>query len=141
MAVKVQRPGVEESISLDMYLLRRLSGAVRRYLRTNTDLPTLLDEWGESLFRELDYMREARNGTRFRRLFGHLPDVYVPVMREDLTTPRVLVMEWVEGTKLRTANSAAVIRARGGGQAAAVDDSLRLVEVLFLSSPVILCSF
>ena len=41
-------------------------------LRCCSDLPSLLDEWATSLFRELDYNREAQNGMRFKRLFGEL---------------------------------------------------------------------
>ena len=37
-----------------------------------SDLPSLLDEWATSLFRELDYVREAQNGMRFKQLFGDL---------------------------------------------------------------------
>ena len=36
----------------------------------NSDLPALLDEWASSLFRELDYQREADNGKRFADLYG-----------------------------------------------------------------------
>ena len=38
----------------------------------NSDLPALLDEWATSLFRELDYVREAQNGVRFKKLYGEL---------------------------------------------------------------------
>ena len=41
-------------------------------VQINSDLPSLLDEWATSLFRELDYTREARNGIRFRDLYRHL---------------------------------------------------------------------
>lgn len=51
---------------------------------------------------ELDYRREAANGERFRQLYGAIPDVYVPRMDRALTTRRVLVMEWIEGERLRT---------------------------------------
>ena len=44
----------------------------------NSDLPALLDEWASSLFRELDYVREARNGVRFKKLYGDL-EVLLPL--------------------------------------------------------------
>mmetsp|Transcript_17319 Transcript_17319/g.30923 ORF Transcript_17319/g.30923 Transcript_17319/m.30923 type:complete len:842 (-) Transcript_17319:136-2661(-) len=125
VAVKVQRPGVYESISMDLYILRRLSKALGRYFKTNTDLPQLLDEWGSSLYQELDYTNEARNGRRFRRLFGHIPEVYVPIMYEAYTTPRVLVMEWVDGSKLRSASDGSKDKLSAEADA----DNLRLVEV------------
>ena len=43
---------------------------VRKWRKVNSDLAGLLDEWATSLFRELDYKREARNGKRFKELFG-----------------------------------------------------------------------
>lgn len=46
---------------------------VRQLRKVNSDLAGLLDEWATSLFRELDYQREARNGARFRELYGDMP--------------------------------------------------------------------
>ncbi len=49
-----------------------VSGEVKTLRRLNSDLPALLDEWATSLFHELDYVREAQNGVRFKRLYGEL---------------------------------------------------------------------
>ncbi|KAF3324285.1 aarF domain-containing protein kinase [Carex littledalei] len=100
VAVKVQRPGVQAVISLDIYILRYLAGIARRVGKLNTDLQAVLDEWASSLFREMDYRAEARNGKKFRELYGGLKDVLVPEMYSDLTSQRVLMMEWVEGKRL-----------------------------------------
>ncbi|KAJ0975213.1 hypothetical protein J5N97_017178 [Dioscorea zingiberensis] len=100
VAVKVQRPGVQAAISLDIFILRFLAGLVRRAGKLNTDLQAVLDEWASSLFREMDYKAEARNGLKFRELYGGLQDVFMPKMYMDRTSRRVLVMEWVEGKKL-----------------------------------------
>lgn len=48
------------------------TGKVKTYRKLNSDLPALLDEWATSLFKELDYVREAQNGVRFKRLYGDL---------------------------------------------------------------------
>lgn len=123
VAVKVQRPGVREQISLDVHILRQALWLLRRLRKLNSDLPALLDEWACSLFRELDYRREAANGTRFKALYGRLDGVFVPDMYEELTTQRVLIMEWVEGRRLRSGTSV-------GGYGRAGDESdLGLVEV------------
>ncbi|CAM0901910.1 unnamed protein product [Alopecurus aequalis] len=100
VAVKVQRPGVQAAISLDIYILRFLAGVARKARKLNTDLPALLDEWASSLFREMDYRAEARNGLKFRELYGKLRDVMVPEMYLEQTRRRVLIMEWVEGERL-----------------------------------------
>lgn len=49
-----------------------VSGEVKTLRRLNSDLPALLDEWATSLFHELDYVREAQNGVRFKKLYGEL---------------------------------------------------------------------
>ncbi|XP_070056139.1 uncharacterized aarF domain-containing protein kinase At1g71810, chloroplastic isoform X3 [Nicotiana tomentosiformis] len=51
VAVKVQRPGVQSSISLDILILRYLAGLIRRAGKLNTDLQAVVDEWASSLFR------------------------------------------------------------------------------------------
>ncbi|KAB2077789.1 hypothetical protein ES319_A06G119600v1 [Gossypium barbadense] len=100
VAVKVQRPGVQAAISLDILILRFLAGVVKKAGKFNTDLQAVIDEWASSLFREMDYRKEADNGLKFRRLYGGIKDVFVPNINMEHTTRRVLVMEWVEGQKL-----------------------------------------
>ncbi|URD96872.1 ABC1 family [Musa troglodytarum] len=96
VAVKVQRPGVQAAISLDIFILRYIAGFVRRAARLNTDLQAVLDEWASSLFREMDYRAEAMNGLKFRKLYGGLQDVFVPEMYLEQSSRRVLIMEWVD---------------------------------------------
>ncbi|XP_068502425.1 uncharacterized aarF domain-containing protein kinase At1g71810, chloroplastic isoform X2 [Phaseolus vulgaris] len=100
VAVKVQRPGVQAAISLDILILRFMAGLIRRAGKFNTDLQAVVDEWASSLFREMDYNNEASNGIRFRNLYGSIQDVVVPLMYTEYTTRKVLVMEWIEGEKL-----------------------------------------
>ncbi|XP_057775811.1 uncharacterized aarF domain-containing protein kinase At1g71810, chloroplastic isoform X3 [Salvia miltiorrhiza] len=100
VAIKVQRPGVRAAISLDILILRFLAGIIRTVGRFNTDLQSVVDEWASSLFREMDYNQEAKNGVKFRQLYGSIKDVVVPEMYVDQTTGRVLTMQWIEGQKL-----------------------------------------
>lgn len=97
VAIKVQRPDAEESASLDMYLLRRTAMWLSKV--RGGDLPQVADAFGMQLFGELDYVREANNCERFRALYGDWNDIQVPAACPALTRRRVLVMEWVEGTK------------------------------------------
>ncbi|XP_021770643.1 uncharacterized aarF domain-containing protein kinase At1g71810, chloroplastic-like [Chenopodium quinoa] len=83
IAVKVQRPGVKAAIALDIFILRFVAGIIRRAGKFNTDLQAVVDEWASSLFREMDYRKEANNGLKFRELYGGLPDVVVPQMYID----------------------------------------------------------
>jgi predicted unusual protein kinase regulating ubiquinone biosynthesis (AarF/ABC1/UbiB family) len=97
VAIKVQRPDAEESASLDMYLLRRTAMCLSKV--RGGDLPQVADAFGMQLFGELDYVREANNCERFRALYGDWNDIQVPAACPALTRRRVLVMEWIEGTK------------------------------------------
>jgi len=97
VAIKVQRPDVEASASLDMYLLRRTAMWLSKV--RGGDLPQIADAFGMQLFGELDYIREANNCDRFRQLYGDWSDIMVPLTCSALTRRRVLVMEWVEGEK------------------------------------------
>lgn len=51
---------------------------------------------------ELDYKLEAENARRFRELFGSDKDLYCPHIYTELSSSRVLVMEWIEGERLRS---------------------------------------
>eukprot|EP00741_Cyanophora_paradoxa_P009309 tig00000144_g9017.t1 len=102
VAVKVQRPRVLESVSLDLYLMRQAGLAARKvpFLRDRTDFVSVLDEWAVRFFDELDYVTEAANARRFAELHASLPDVFIPAAMERYTSRRVIVLEWLEGTKL-----------------------------------------
>ncbi|MCS6781727.1 MAG: AarF/ABC1/UbiB kinase family protein [Gloeomargarita sp. SKYBB_i_bin120] len=101
VAVKVQRPGLVEQISLDIYILRHLLAWVKkRVKRIRSDLVAILDEFATRLYEEMDYTQEGLNAETFARLYGHLPDIYVPKIYWHLTRRRVLTMEWIDGIKL-----------------------------------------
>jgi aarF domain-containing kinase len=55
----------------------------------------------------LDYVQEGRNAERFARLYGDRPDIVVPSIEWQYTSPRVITMEWIEGTKLSDQESLA----------------------------------
>jgi len=97
VAIKIQRPDAAASVSLDMYLLRRTAMWLSKF--HGGDLPAIADVFGQQLFGELDYVREANNCERFGELYGDWDSVKVPLACTALTRKRVLVMEWVEGEK------------------------------------------
>lgn len=61
-------------------LFQCASENVKSFRKVNSDLPALLDEWATSLFRELDYVREAQNGVRFKKLYGELEVLCWPLL-------------------------------------------------------------
>ncbi|MCC5645207.1 AarF/ABC1/UbiB kinase family protein [Nostoc sp. CHAB 5824] len=101
VAVKVQRPDLREGITIDLYILRNLAAWVQKKVkRVRSDLVGILDELGDRIFEEMDYIHEGENAERFFQLYGHIKDVYVPKIYWEYTNRRVLTMEWINGTKL-----------------------------------------
>ncbi|MBD2593598.1 AarF/ABC1/UbiB kinase family protein [Nostoc spongiaeforme FACHB-130] len=101
VAVKVQRPDLRERITIDLYILRRIAGWVQRNVkRVRSDLVGILDELGDRIFEEMDYVHEGENAERFFQLYGHIRDIYIPKIYWEYTNRRVLTMEWINGTKL-----------------------------------------
>lgn len=101
VAVKVQRPDLVKRITLDIYIMRTLSLWARRSLkRLRSDLVAITDELASRIFEEMNYFQEALNADKFAKLYGELPEIYVPKIYWNYTGRRVLTMEWVEGIKL-----------------------------------------
>jgi len=104
VALKIQRPRCEEVIALDLYVLRWWSGVANvltRLLNRDIDMQSIIDDFGELIYRELDYVAEAANAQRFSELYaGGSQDVFVPKVYSELTTSKVLTMEWVDGYSL-----------------------------------------
>jgi predicted unusual protein kinase regulating ubiquinone biosynthesis (AarF/ABC1/UbiB family) len=101
VAIKVQRPGLVETIALDIYLMRGLcQWAKDTFPKLRTDLVSIVDEFASRIFEEMDYENEGHNAEKFARLYDDFADVYVPKIHWQYTSRRVLTMEWIEGTKL-----------------------------------------
>ena len=107
VAVKVQRPGVQASVSKDLYVLRRAAevyqGLVKRFApQQRTDAVALLNEWAIGFYTELDFKNEASNMQRMADVLAenNVEGVVVPRVYSDLTTRKVLVSEWIDGKKL-----------------------------------------
>ncbi|XP_027334688.1 protein ACTIVITY OF BC1 COMPLEX KINASE 3, chloroplastic-like [Abrus precatorius] len=101
VAVKVQRPGIEEAIGLDFYLIRGLGLFINKYVDIITsDVVALIDEFARRVFQELNYVQEGQNARRFRKLYADKEDICVPDVFWDYTSAKVLTMEWVDGVKL-----------------------------------------
>ncbi|WP_186493172.1 ABC1 kinase family protein [Synechococcus sp. BIOS-U3-1] len=101
VAVKVQRPGLREQITLDLYIVRNIAA----WLNSNiglirSDLVALIDELGSRVFEEMDYLNEASNAEKFSELHQHNPRIAVPLIYREATSRRVLTMEWIDGVKL-----------------------------------------
>jgi predicted unusual protein kinase regulating ubiquinone biosynthesis (AarF/ABC1/UbiB family) len=101
VAVKVQRPGLREQITLDLYIVRNIAAWLNRNVGAiRSDLVAIIDELGTRVFEEMDYLNEAANAERFQQLHRHNSRIAVPVIHRHATSRRVLTMEWIDGVKL-----------------------------------------
>jgi predicted unusual protein kinase regulating ubiquinone biosynthesis (AarF/ABC1/UbiB family) len=101
VAVKVQRPGLREQITLDLYIVRNIAAWLNRNVGLiRSDLVALIDELGKRVFEEMDYCNEASNAETFAQLHAHNPRIAVPRIYREATSRRVLTMEWIDGVKL-----------------------------------------
>jgi len=103
VAVKVQRPGIEALIDADVELLGSVAQwVVERGIQTpGFDPAGTVEEFSRSVRRELDFVHEARTLERFARNFDGSDIVHFPTVYSDLSTRRVLTMEWIAGISLR----------------------------------------
>lgn len=104
LAVKVQRQGLKELFDMDLKNIRLLAklldkldpksdGAAR-------DWSSIYDESARLLYKEIDYLAEAENSVRFKNNFANVPWVKVPDVYFNMTSTRVVTMEYVEGMKI-----------------------------------------
>jgi predicted unusual protein kinase regulating ubiquinone biosynthesis (AarF/ABC1/UbiB family) len=99
VAVKVQYPEIEALVRSDLANLRLLFRAVG-VVERDLDLMPLVDELGQQVPLELDFVNEGHNAEAAAELFRARGDVVVPAVHWEWTTRRVLVMEFVEGIKI-----------------------------------------
>ena len=120
VAIKVQRPGLNRRISLDIYIMRLLAGWVQDNIKqVRSNLRAIIDELAERIFEETNYNQEGRNADKFREFYGYMEEIYVPKIYWEYTAKRVLTMEWITGTKLTDVEE---VQAKG-------IDATHLVEV------------
>lgn len=100
--VKVQRPGIEETLRSDVEILYFLARLLERYAPESRryDPHGLVAEFAENIVRELDFNLEAQSAERMRRNLAEEPSVYVPAVEWELTSRRVLTMEHSPGSRL-----------------------------------------
>ena len=101
LAIKVQYPGVRESIDADIdnvAILLRVSGLLPRAL----DIAPLLAEAKRQLADEADYLREGEQMALFARLLDGDPMMVVPILDPEFTTDRVLAMSYIDGQPIES---------------------------------------
>jgi ubiquinone biosynthesis protein len=102
VVVKVQRPGIREIIAEDMEVLEEIAVFLDNHTPWGKryEFGKMLEELRRSLWRELDYRREAHNLSTLGANLLEFPGIVVPTPIEDFTTSRVLTMEYIRGKKI-----------------------------------------
>ncbi len=99
VAVKVARPGLIDTINIDLAIINDLKPIIVRMggFGKNINFDEFLDEFRELLNKELNFKNEARNLKRFHEAFEDNEEVRIPAVHEDYCTESVLVMEYMDG--------------------------------------------
>ena len=102
VVVKVQRPGIEAIVDVDLAALRRVGGWLShfRLVSDRADMPSLVEEFAQTSLEEVDYLQEAANSERFDADFAGDERVAVPRVAWERTTRRVLTLEDVTAIKI-----------------------------------------
>ncbi len=102
VAVKLQRPGIDNVIESDLRLMRPIAEWVAEHIEETNwmDPPGIIEEFARSIRRELDFSIEQRVIERFRANFEGVLEVFVPKTYPGLSGKRVLVMDWIDGVRL-----------------------------------------
>ena len=103
VAVKVQRPNLDEVISFDIAVLYKIVQLTNRFFpraNENADWEGMLREFHVTIFEEMDYVKEGRNADRFRYNFRTWRAIRVPKIFWSHTSSRVLTLEFIRGTKV-----------------------------------------
>jgi ubiquinone biosynthesis protein len=97
--VKVQRPGIYETMARDIALLHKLSRILNLSARVGNvvDFHIILDELWFVAQQEMDFLTEAKNADEFSKLNQEIAFVTCPHIMHELTTSKILVMEYIDG--------------------------------------------
>jgi predicted unusual protein kinase regulating ubiquinone biosynthesis (AarF/ABC1/UbiB family) len=118
LAVKLQYPDMQSAVEADLNQLQILF-ALHRQMDRAIDTREIFKEIGARVREELDYEREAKHAQLYAAILADEPLVRVPDIHKDLSTKRLLSMEWLNGQKLLTY--------KGASQ----EDRNRIAEAMF----------
>jgi ubiquinone biosynthesis protein len=102
VAVKVQRPLVDQIVKLDLEILNELASLAERRVSwaARYQIRRMIVELSKSIQDEMNYSREGRNADKLALQFALQPNVHIPKVYWDYTSPKVLTMELIDGIKL-----------------------------------------
>ena len=126
VVIKIQRPGIDQIVDVDLSALRRVALWLSRIRLVNTraDMPRLMEEFAATCLEEIDYLNEGANAERFAANFADNPRVRVPQMVWERSTRRVLTQEDVTDIKITDLEA---LRAAGIDPVEVADEFARIM--------------
>lgn len=102
VAIKIQRPNIEWILRADFKAIRIVIWLAKRFTSfgKQIDLDLLYREMTDVIGGELNFDQEMKNGQGFAKRFPSMEGVRFPIYYEQYSTRKVLVMEWIEGSKI-----------------------------------------
>lgn len=101
VVLKVQRPDIKAIIDVDMEILADLARILSKHSQVIIvqNPVAIVNEFDHSIHRELDFLQEGRSIQRFGRMFAEDSTVFIPAFYPELSSPHLLVMDYVDGIK------------------------------------------
>lgn len=102
VAVKIQRPKIKKIIYSDFRAVQIVIWMLKRFtkLEESMDLSLFYREFVRTIGDELDFELELKNGLYFKKKYENSPGIEIPDYYSEYTTKRVLVMQWMEGSRM-----------------------------------------
>jgi len=98
LAVKIQYPGVADSISSDLAMVKPI--AIRMFNLRGKDSEKYFEEVEGKLLEETDYVLEVKQSKGISQACAHLPNLKFPKYYEEMSNERIITMDWMEGEHL-----------------------------------------
>lgn len=102
VVIKVRRPGIEKDIKSDLAVLKTFTellvnnvDSIRKYRPLD-----LIEDFEEAILKEINFKNELNNAERFHNVFKDDQDVVVPKIHRSISNKEILVMDFVQGTKV-----------------------------------------
>jgi len=99
LAIKIQYPGVANSVKSDLRIVKPF--AVRIVGMSEVDMDKYFDEIETKLLEETDYQLELRRSVELSALCTHIPNLVFPRYYPELSSDRIITMDWLEGFHLK----------------------------------------
>jgi len=102
VALKIQRPGIRDTIETDLRILQSMAERAEQvFPEARIYNPTsMVKDFAQQIRKELDFLQEARTSERMRQNFRDVPGIHFPTIYGEYSSSRMLVMEFVEGVRI-----------------------------------------